>query len=114
MNIHYLEIVTPAVEAMCLTYEAVYDVSFSEPVAELGQARTAYLPHGGTLGIRAPMSAEEEPVTRSYMLVDDIHTAAQACEDKGGQIIHAPLEIPGRGLFAICLTGGIQHGFWQL
>jgi hypothetical protein len=26
----------------------------------------------------------------------------------------APLEIPGKGTFAIYLQGGVDHGLWQL
>ncbi|HEY0670976.1 MAG TPA: hypothetical protein VGD27_01855 [Longimicrobiales bacterium] len=31
-----------------------------------------------------------------------------------GVVAHEPLEIPGRGTFAIYLQGGNDHGLWQL
>lgn len=114
MNIHYLEIVTDTVENMCSLHESALGTSFGAPDPNLGNARTAELSGGGKIGIRAPMSEEEELVTRAYIRVDDIKAAVKAAEASGAQTIHPPLEIPGYGIFAICLTGGIQHGFWQV
>lgn len=114
MQIHYLEIVTPDVDAVCAAYERVHGVSFGEPVAELGDARTAELADGGLVGVRAPMSDTEVPVVRPYVLVEDIEAAVQAATEAGCQIAHPPLEIPGRGTFAIYLQGDVHHGLWQL
>ena len=113
MQIQYLEIVTPDVDAMCATY-ARLGVEFGEPVAELGNARTATLAGGGLVGVRAPMHEAEEPVVRPYLLVDDIDAAAKAAEEAGGEIAHPPMEIPGHGKFALYFQGGIQHGLWQV
>ena len=55
MQIHYLEIVTKNVDAVCAAYAAVNGVQFDEPNAEFGNARTAALPDGGLVGVRAPM-----------------------------------------------------------
>lgn len=114
MKIQYLEIVTPDVDTFCAVYSAVHNLSFGDPVAELGQAHTADMPGGGRVGVRAPMHEDEKPVTRPYVLVEDIHAAVKDAESKGATTIHPPLEIPGQGTFAICLTGGIEHAFWQL
>lgn len=114
VQVHYLEIVTPDVEATCRALEELHGVRFSEPVAELGNACTAALGGGGLIGVRAPMHAAEEPVVRPYLLVDDIELAAETAEAAGGEIAHPPLEIPGRGKFAIYFQGGIEHGLWQL
>lgn len=114
MKIHYLEIVTPDVEAHCKIYSGVNSAEFGEPDPRLGNARTADMPGGGRIGIRAPMSAEEAPVTRPYYLVENIKAAVKIAEENGSEIIHPPLEIPGLGTFAICLTGDIQHGLWKL
>lgn len=113
MQIHYLEIVTPDVEAVCATYARLYGVSFSEPDAALGQARTASL-NGGKIGVRAPLSEMEEPVVRPYVLVDDVEAAAKAAVESGGEIALPPTELPGHGTIAIFIQGGIQHGVWQL
>jgi len=43
MRIHYLEIVTRDVDAVCAAYAAANRVQFGEPDAGLGQARTAAL-----------------------------------------------------------------------
>lgn len=113
MQIHYLEIVTQEVDAVCATYAAAHGVQFGKPDPGLGNARTAELPGGGLVGVRAPLRETEEPVVRPYWLVDDIEAAVAAVEEAGGEIAHPPLEIPGHGTFAIYFQGGIQHGVWQ-
>jgi len=114
MKIHYLEIVTKDVDAVCATYEQMHGVTFGEPEAALGNARTGALAAGGMLGVRAPMNDAEEPVVRPYLLVDDIEAAAKAAVGAGGEIAHPPMEIPGHGTFAIYIQGGIHHGLWQV
>ncbi len=114
MQIHYLEIVTKEVDAVCATYAAANDVQFSKANAGLGNARTAVMPGGGMVGVRAPMRDSEEPVVRPYWLVDDIKAAVAAAVKAGGELAHPPMEIPGGlGTFAIYLQGGIDHGLWQ-
>ncbi len=114
MKIHYLEIVTKEVDAVCKAYAKASGADFGEPVAELGNARTAPLPEGGLIGVRAPMHETEEPVVRPYWLVDDIEAAVAAAVEAGGQVAHPPLEIPDHGKFAIFIQGGVHHGLWQL
>ncbi len=113
MQIHYLEIVTKEVDAVCAAYAAANGVQFGEPDAGLGNARTAPLPDGGMVGVRAPMHEAEEPVVRPYWLVDDIEAGVAAAVKAGGEVAHPPLEIPGHGTFAIYIQGGINHGLWQ-
>ncbi len=96
------------------TYAQLHGVPFGDPVAGLGNARTAPLPGGGILGVRAPMHETEAPVVRPYLLVDDIDAAAAAVVDNGAEIAHPPMEIPGHGKFAIFIQGGNHHGLWQL
>ena len=114
VKVHYLEIVTPDVDATCDALEKLRGVEFGEPIPELGHARTARLDGGGRLGVRAPMRDTDEPVVRPYLLVDDVEAAVQAARAAGGEIAMPPTEIPGRGTFAIYILGGIQHGLWQL
>lgn len=64
MRIYYLEIVTRQVDAVCAAYEAADGVRFGAPDAGLGKARTAEMPGGGLVGVRAPMRESEEPVVR--------------------------------------------------
>jgi len=113
MQVQYLEIVTPEVDATCATYAKLHGVNFGEPEAALGNARTAELENGGMIGVRAPMHDAEEPVVRPYLLVDDVDAAAKAAEKAGAEIAHPPMEIPGHGKFAIYIQGGIHHGLWQ-
>ncbi len=113
MQIHYLEIVTKDVDAVCAAYAAANGTQFGKPDAGLGNARTAALPGGGLVGVRAPMHETEQPVVRPYWLVDDIEAAVAAAAEAGGEVAHPPMEIPGRGTFAIYIHGGIHHGLWQ-
>jgi predicted enzyme related to lactoylglutathione lyase len=114
MQVHYLEIVTKDVDAVCATYAQLHGVSFGDAQAGLGNARTAPLPDGGLLGVRAPMHEMEEPVVRPYILVEDIEAAASAAAEAGATIAHPPMELPGYGTFAIFIQGGIHHGLWQV
>ena len=114
MRIHYLEIVTREVDAVCSAYAAANNVQFGEPDAKLGNARTATLPGNLLLGVRAPMHDAEEPVVRPYWLVEDIETAIAAAVEAGGEVAHPPMEISDHGTFAIYILGGAHHGLWQL
>lgn len=111
--IHYLEIVTPRVDETCAALASAHGVVFGEPVAGLGNARTANLRDGGRIGVRGPLRADEAPVVRPYVLVKDIQAAVRAAEAAGAQVAVPPMEIPGQGTFAIYLLGGIDHGLWQ-
>lgn len=113
MQIHYLEIVTKGVDAVCAAYAAANGVQFGKTDTGLGNARTAEMPGGGLVGVRAPLRETEEPVVRPYWLVDNIEAAVAAAVEAGGEMARPPMEIPGHGTFAIYLQGGIDHGFWQ-
>jgi predicted enzyme related to lactoylglutathione lyase len=112
--VHYLEIVTPDVDAVCAAYTAANGLEFGAPDARLGNARTAPLPGGGLVGVRAPLRDTEQPIVRPYWLVDDIDAALAAAVRAGGIVAHPPLEIPGHGKFAIYFAGGVDHGLWEL
>jgi predicted enzyme related to lactoylglutathione lyase len=91
MQIHYLEIVTNEVDAVCAAYAAANGVQFGGPDAGLGNARTAALPGGGLVGVRAPLHESEQPVVRPYWLVDDIEAALAAAVKAGARVAHPPL-----------------------
>ena len=114
MQLHYLEIVATDVDSVCSAYAVANNLQFGDPEADLGNARTATAQEGYLVGVRAPMHEAEEPVVRPYWLVNDIESAVAAAVEAGGDIAHPPLEIPGRGAFAIYILGGIHHGLWQL
>jgi hypothetical protein len=63
MRVHYLEVVTPDVDAACELYSGIHGVQFGDTEASLGGARVARLTDGGMMGIRAPMHDGEKPVT---------------------------------------------------
>ena len=114
MKVHYLEIVTSDVNAVCAAYEAAHGIKFGSADPLLGGARTAPLPDGGSIGVRGPLRDTEEPVVRPYWLVDDIEAALAAASKQGALIAHRPLELPGKGTFAIYIQGDVHHGLWQL
>lgn len=112
-QIRYLEIVTPDVDGTIAIFETSGPLTFSDPIAELGNARMATLPDGSQMSIRAPMSDTEETVTRTYFLTDDIDAATKAAVAAGAELAHPVMEIPGRGKFSIFFHGGNQFGYWQ-
>jgi len=114
MKVHYLEIVASDGDAVCAAYEAAHGIKFGSANPLLGGARTAPLPDGGSIGVRGPLRDTEKPVVRPYWLVDDIEAALDAASEQGALIAHPPLEIPGKGTFAIYIQGGVDHGLWQL
>jgi uncharacterized protein len=114
MKVHYLEIVASDVDAVCAAYEAAHGITFGSPDPLLGGARTAPLPDGGSIGVRGPLRDTEEPVVRPYWLVEDIEAALVAASNEGALVAHPPLEIPGKGAFAIYVQGDVDHGLWQI
>jgi predicted enzyme related to lactoylglutathione lyase len=114
VKVHFLEIVTPDVDAACALYSMMYGVTFGDADQNLGDARTADLDGGGMLGIRAPLRDTETPVVRPYVLVDDINAAVSAAAEAGAEIAMTPTEIVGYGQFAIVIHGGIESGLWQI
>ena len=59
--IHYLEIVTPDVDAACRFYSSAYGWVFEPSGPELGFSFVAELTGGSRCGIRGPLSPEEMP-----------------------------------------------------
>lgn len=113
MTVHYLEIVTPDVDKTCGALGRAHGVEFGEPIAELGNARTASIGGGGRIGVRGPLRGNEEPVVRPYILVEDLASAVEAAKAAGAEIALPSMEIPGQGTIAIYILGGIEHGLWQ-
>jgi len=114
VKVHYLETVSHDVEAVCKSYELANSVSFNGPDELLGGARTCALVDGSIVGVREPLRDTEGPVVRPYWLVDDIDKAVAKIEAEGAQIAVPPMEIPGKGKFAIYILGSNEHGLWQL
>lgn len=114
MKVQYLEIVSNDVDAVCKAYEITNSVCFSEPDEFLGGAKTCTLADGSVVGVRGPLRESEDPVVRPYWLVDDIEEALKKIEAEGGQVAVPPMEIPGKGKFAIYIIGSNDHGLWQL
>jgi len=114
MKVHYLEIVSHDVDAVCKAYESVHSVRFGDPDESLGGARTCTLPDGSIVGVRGPLRDTEVPIVRPYWLVEDIELAVSRLEAEGAETAVPPMEIPGKGKFAIYILGGNDHGLWQL
>lgn len=113
-EIHYLEIITPDLEAARDLYTKAYGWSFGDRIPELGNAYVATLPNGSLCGIRAPMHEQETPITRTYLRVADIEAALAQAVELGGEVALGVMELPGQGSIAIYLLGGIQQGIWQV
>ena len=113
-DIHYLEIITPDAAAARDHYSQAYDWQFADAVPELGNAFVASLPGGSLCGIREPMHAAELPIVRTYIRVADINAATKRAADLGATVALEPTELPGHGLIAIYMFGGIEQGIWQV
>jgi predicted enzyme related to lactoylglutathione lyase len=114
MRVYYLEIVTTDVDATCELYSQLYAVVFGEADLDLGGARTTRLASGTLLGVRAAMNETERPVTRPYLLVDDIETAVGMAATAGAEITVPPMDITGHGRCAIIYQSGIEAGLWEV
>lgn len=113
MHVHYLEIVTPDVDAVCAAYSQIHGVAFGDNDPNLDGARTAVLADDGLIGVRAPMHDAEQPVIRPYALVEDIDKSVALAADAGAEIALPPTALSGHGTCAILIQGGVQVGLWQ-
>ena len=113
-GIHYLEIVTPDVEAALHFHNEAYGWHFKAMGPEMGNSFVATLPGGSLCGIRAPMHEQEKPIVRTYFRVTDINASIQLASKLGATVALEPVKIPGHGKIAIYLYGGIEQGLWQV
>ncbi len=113
VRIHYLEIVSNDVDALCAAYKKVHGLEFEPGDPDLGQARVAVQADGSLLGIRKPMAEHEQPTMRTYLEVEDIEKAVKAAEEGGAKIAYPPTKQGKRGTWAIFIQGDVQHGLWQ-
>lgn len=113
VRIHYLEIVSNDVDAVCRMYERVHGLSFGPPDPDLGNARVAEGPDGALVGIRKPLAAHETPIERTYFAVEDLQRAVKEAEAAGAVVAYPPTRQGKRGSFAIVIQGDVQHGLWQ-
>lgn len=113
MSIHYIEIVTNDLDAVCASYERVHGLTFSAPDPDMGQARLARLADGSLIGLRKPLAEHEQPILRTYLEVADIEEAAKTAEASGAMVAYPPTRQGSHGVFAIIIQGDVQHGLWQ-
>jgi predicted enzyme related to lactoylglutathione lyase len=113
MAVHYLEIVSNDVDILTGLYQRIHRLCFGPPDPDLGQARVATQADGALVGIRRPLAAHEQPITRTYLAVEDIEQAVKKAEDSGATIAYPPTRQGNRGTFAIVIQGDVQHGLWQ-
>jgi predicted enzyme related to lactoylglutathione lyase len=113
MAVHYLEIVSNDVDTLTGLYQRIHGLSFGSPDPDLGQARVATAADGTLVGIRKPLAAHEQPIMRTYLVVDDIQQAVKKAEEHGAIVAYPPTRQGQRGTFAIVIQGDAQHGLWQ-
>jgi len=113
MKVRYLEIVTPDVDGTIAIFVDLNGAKFSNPIADLGNSRVAEMPSGGQIGVRAPMHAAEEVVTRTYFSTDDIEAVTERAVAAGAELAVPVMDVPGQGKFSIVFQGGNQFGYWQ-
>ena len=113
-SVHYLEIVTRDVPGTREFYEKTHGWKFGDPQAALGGSIVAHLPGGSFCGMRAPMSEQEEPLVRTYLLVDDVEAESQKAVDHGAMLALPATKLGAHGTIAIYIVGGIEQGIWQV
>ena len=113
-DIYYLEIVSADPAAARDLYAQAYGWEFGQAIPELGNAFVATLPSGSICAIRGSLHEKEKPVVRTYLRVADIHQAAETAAELGAMIALGPTEIPGKGMIAVYIHGGVEQGIWQL
>ena len=113
MRVHYLEIVTPDVDATCAIHAAMHRLDFGPADPDLGHARVAESSDGCLVGVRSPLADHEAPIVRTYVEVEDIARAVAAAEEGGALVAYPPTRQGKRGTFAILIAGELQHGLWQ-
>lgn len=113
MRVHYVEIVSKAVDEQRKVLEQVHGLSFGPEDQDLGQAKVAKTADGTLIGVRAPLADHEQPIVRIYFAVDDITEAVRAAEAAGAVIAYPPTKQGETGTWAIYILDGIQYGLWQ-
>ena len=113
MKAHYVEIVSDSVDRQIKALEQVHGLSFGPEVQDLGRARVAETENGVLVGIRAPLAEHEQPIIRTYFVVDDIAKAVKAAEAAGALVAYPPTKQGETGTWAIYMIDGIQYGLWQ-
>jgi len=113
MAVHYLEIVSNDADTLTGLYQRMHGLSFGPPDPDLGQALVATQADGTLVGIRKPLAEHEQPIMRTYLAIEDIDEAVKKAEDSGATIAYPPTRQGQRGIFAIVIQGGVQHGLWQ-
>ncbi len=51
---------------------------------------------------------------RSWRCLTDIRASVEMASKLGAAVALEPVELPGQGMIAIYLHGGIEHGLWQV
>ena len=51
---------------------------------------------------------------RTHIRVADIEDSIERAAKLGATVALGPTEMPGRGMIAIYLVGGIEQGIWQV
>lgn len=113
-DVVYVEHVTPEPGGLRAALEAAHGWRFEGPEASLGGAFVATLPGGARCAIRAPMDAQEKPVTRSYVRVKDLDAGVAALRKAGAEVMLGAMSIPSLGRIAIARAGGAEVGLWEL
>ena len=112
-RVHLLEIVCNETKAQIAALEQIHGLSFGPEVPEMGMARMAKTPDGSFIGVRAPLADHEQPITRTYIAVDDIEKAVEAVKANGGMVAYPPTKQGDTGTWAVYILDGVQMGLWQ-
>lgn len=60
------------------------------------------------------VSPDVDAVCAAYEAANGVKFGSvSAVAEQGAMIAHEPLELPGKGNFAIYIHGDVEHGLWQ-
>ncbi len=113
-DVCYIEVVSADVAMTRRYYEESHGWVFADADPVLGGAVIATLPNGARAAIRASMSEEEKPLTRTYVRVPDLDAAVARLGPLGSDVLLPEMVLPGHGRIAIHRVGGVEHGIWEL
>jgi predicted enzyme related to lactoylglutathione lyase len=113
----WIDIMQPDVDATMTFYGGLFGWDFEVRTPPDAASAYAYARKDGLLvaGVGGPPAGNGDPSGwTSYIWVDSADEAAAAVADHGGQVLLAPVDIPGAGRVAVCGDpSGAVFGVWQ-
>ena len=112
----WIDVLQPDVAATMAFYGGLFGWEFDVRTPEGAPTAYAYARKDGLLvaGVGGPPAGDGGSGWTSYVWVDSADDTAATVLAAGGQVLAAPLDIPGAGRVAVCADpSGAVFGLWQ-